>query len=79
MIFQVIPLTIATQSITHATAAEVAAAITAQADVASNAAATAVEISESRVCTNSSHGAEENPVWGRIFVTAAVCSCLFCG
>ena len=63
LIFEVIPLTIATQTITYATAAEVAAAITALADVVSNAAATAVAISDSRICTNSSHGAKQNAVW----------------
>ena len=62
-IFQVIPLTIATQTITYATAAEVAAAITALADVVSNAAATAVAILECRICTNSSHGAKQNAIW----------------
>ena len=45
-IFQVIPLTIATQTIKYATAAEVAAAITTLEDVVSNAAATAIAISE---------------------------------
>ena len=46
----------------YATAAEVAAAVTALADVISNAAATAGAISECRICTNSSHGAKQNAV-----------------
>ena len=62
-IFQIIPLTIATQTITYATAAEVAAAITALAIIVSNAAATAVAILECRICTNSSHGAKQNAIW----------------
>ena len=52
-----------TQIITYATASEVAAVITALADVISNAAATARAISECRICNNSSHGAKQNAVW----------------
>ena len=63
MIFQVIPSMIATKTITYATAAEVAAAFTALAEVLSNAAATAVAILECKICTNSSHGAKQNAVW----------------